>query len=108
MHVTRFSAVLKSTLGDLSDSEKTILGCDIQVTLYFTRTEKTFARICGIAPEKGIRGGPSAVSIHLRYGWSLGGANDRYLFGGEESDQLLGRLLALLPFTDLLTDFLAG
>ncbi len=38
-------------------------------------------------------GGPTAVSVYLRAGWSLGNVQDRYIFEGEGSDQFCGRAL---------------
>ena len=45
----------------------------------------------------------SAIAIYLRAGWSLGNVQDRYLFAGSGSDQLVGRAIACLPITS--TDF---
>ena len=45
-------------------------------------------------------GGPSAVQVFLRAGWSLGNVQDRYLFNGDGGDQLTGRTVCGLPNTD--------
>jgi hypothetical protein len=33
----------------------------------------------------------SAVAVYLRAGWSLGNVQDRYIFSGAGSDQVVGR-----------------
>ncbi len=38
-----------------------------------------------------LPGGPSAVSVFLRAGWSLGNVKDRYIHEGDGADQLAGR-----------------
>jgi hypothetical protein len=39
----------------------------------------------------GFPGGPQAVSIWLRAGWSLGTVQGRYIFAGSGGDQFVGR-----------------
>ena len=39
----------------------------------------------------GFPGGPQAVSIWLRAGWSLGAVQGRYIFAGSGGDQFVGR-----------------
>lgn len=46
----------------------------------------------GIASFLGcLTGGPSAIAIYLRAGWSLGAVTARYIFEGGGGDQLCGR-----------------
>ena len=45
----------------------------------------------------GQPGGPSAMSICIRGGWSLGGVKDVYMTYEAEGDAFCGRMLALLP-----------
>jgi hypothetical protein len=45
----------------------------------------------------GSTGGPSIVCVCLRYGWSLGHVQHRYLRYEAASDQILGRVVAALP-----------
>ena len=45
----------------------------------------------------GQPGGPSAMSICIRGGWSLGGVKDVYMTYQAEGDTFCGRMLALLP-----------
>ncbi len=39
----------------------------------------------------------SAVQVYLRAGWKIGGAADRYIFGGAGGDQIVGRTICGLP-----------
>lgn len=54
----------------------------------------------------GQPGGPSAMSICIRGGWSLGGVKDVYMTYEAEGDAFCGRMLALLPL--LQSDFAAS
>ena len=45
----------------------------------------------------GQPGGPSAMSICIRGGWSLGGVKDVYMTYQAEGDAFCGRMLAMLP-----------
>ena len=61
----------------------------------------------------GTRGGPTAIAIYLRAGWSLGLVQSRYILEGEGGDQVCGRAATGLPLTDtsfanLPAHFLAG
>jgi hypothetical protein len=47
-----------------------------------------------------IPGGPTAVAIYLRAGWSLGPVQSRYILEGEGSDQLAGRTASGHSLTD--------
>lgn len=48
----------------------------------------------------GLNGGPSAIQIYLRAGWSLGNVQNRYIFDGPGGDQLCGRAATGLCLTD--------
>ena len=48
----------------------------------------------------GLAGGPSAVAIYLRAGWSLGPVTSRYILEGQGNDQLCGRAATGLPITE--------
>ena len=45
--------------------------------------------------------GPSPVTVFLRMSQTLGQLKDRYIFQGDGADQLCGRMVACLPFSDL-------
>jgi hypothetical protein len=45
----------------------------------------------------------SAIAVYLRAGWSIGNVQDRYIFSGSGSDQVVGRAVAGLPINS--TDF---
>ena len=47
-----------------------------------------------------LAGGPSAVAIYLRAGWSLGPVTSRYILEGQGNDQLAGRAATGLPITE--------
>lgn len=49
----------------------------------------------------GTPGGPTAISIYLRAGWSLGPVQSRYILEGEGGDQVCGRAATGLPVTDV-------
>ncbi len=44
--------------------------------------------------------GPSPVTVYIRMGHSLGKLKDKYIFFGEGADQLCGRTLSGLPYSD--------
>lgn len=48
----------------------------------------------------GSPGGPTAIAIYLRAGWSLGPVQSRYILEGEGGDQVCGRAATGLPLTD--------
>lgn len=48
----------------------------------------------------GTPGGPTAIAIYLRAGWSLGPVQSRYILEGEGGDQVCGRAATGLPLTD--------
>ena len=49
----------------------------------------------------GTPGGPTAIAIYLRAGWSLGPVQSRYILEGEGGDQVCGRAATGLPLTDI-------
>ena len=49
----------------------------------------------------GIPGGPTAISIYLRAGWSLGNVQNRYILDGGGGDQLCGRAATGLDINDV-------
>ena len=49
----------------------------------------------------GTPGGPTAIAIYLRAGWSLGPVQSRYILEGEGGDQVCGRAASGLPLTDV-------
>ena len=72
----RFSMILNSVVGSLTDAEAGLLGARRQdIGMHSTRKG---------APTHclGITEGPSPIQIFLRAGWSLGNVQDRYLFAG--------------------------
>lgn len=46
-------------------------------------------------------GGPSGTAVNLRAGWREEKSRERYTFPTEGQDQFLGRVLALLPISDM-------
>lgn len=46
-------------------------------------------------------GGPTAISIWLRAGWSLGNVQDRYIYQGAGGDQYVGRAATLLDLNSV-------
>ena len=73
----RFSQILSTVIGDLSDAEAGILGARKQ-DIGTHSTRKGAPTYC-----LGITEGPSPIQVFLRAGWSLGNVQDRYLFAGE-------------------------
>ena len=49
----------------------------------------------------GTPGGPTAIAIYLRAGWSLGPVQSRYILEGEGGDQVCGRAACGLLLTDV-------
>jgi len=45
-------------------------------------------------------GGPTAIAIYLRAGWSLGNVQQRYILAGDGGDQVCGRAATGLKITD--------
>jgi hypothetical protein len=46
-------------------------------------------------------GGPGAISIYLRAGWSIGSVSSRYIFESEGNDQFVGRAATGLNINDV-------
>ena len=89
----RFSKWLRNLL-DSKEEDLMALGIDI-------------AEIGTHSFRKGISsyissfpGGPSAVAVWLRAGWSLGKVQSRYIFEGQGGDQFVGRCAAGLDVTN--------
>jgi hypothetical protein len=90
----RFSDVLGRTIGSLPVIDLPRLGGE-KKQLGTHSVRKGAASYCA-----GMINGPSTVQVFLRAGWSLGNVQDRYLFAGAGGDQLTGRVLTGLPFTE--------
>ena len=59
---------------------------------YYNTTKPIYSSLQGIATFlSGIPGGPTAIAIYLRAGWSLGPVQSRYILEAGGSDQLCGR-----------------
>ena len=91
---SRFSDALSRIIAAVPVSDVHLLGAE-QKQLGTHSVRKGAAAYCA-----GMLSGPSTVQVFLRAGWSLGNVQDRYLFAGAGGDQLTGRVLAGLPFTD--------
>jgi len=91
---SRFSEVLSCAIESLPESDLPRLGGE-RKQLGTHSVRKGAASYCS-----GMVNGPSTVQVFLRAGWSLGNVQDRYLFAGAGGDQLTGRVLSGLPFTD--------
>ena len=90
----RWSQLLGQVIGSLSEEDVRLLGAEKkQIGSHSVR--KGGATYCA-----GMVNGPSSIQVFLRAGWSLGNVQDRYLFAGAGGDQLTGRALSGLPFTD--------
>jgi hypothetical protein len=90
----RFSKLLGRILDKMDENEANKLGAKKeQIGTHSAR--KGSPTYC-----LGMVGGPSAVQVFLRAGWSLGNVQDRYLFNGDGGDQLTGRVACGLPNTD--------
>jgi hypothetical protein len=90
----RWSSTLARTIACVPPSDTYLLGGE-KKQLGTHSVRKGAATYCA-----GMVNGPSAVQLFLRAGWSLGNVHDRYLFAGAGGDQLTGRVLSGLPFTD--------
>ena len=90
----RFSDNLSRIIAAVPSSDVHLLGGE-RKQLGTHSVRKGAASYC-----TGMINGPSTVQIFLRAGWSLGNVQDRYLFAGAGGDQLTGRVLSGLPFTD--------
>jgi hypothetical protein len=90
----RFSDTLLRIISAVPASDVHLLGGE-KKQLGTHSVRKGAASYCA-----GMINGPSTVQVFLRAGWSLGNVQDRYLFAGAGGDQLTGRTLSGLPFTD--------
>jgi hypothetical protein len=72
----RFSEILSVILGEVSESQKMLLGSDVKDIGTHS------ARKGASTHALGMVGGPTPVQVFLRAGWSLGNVKDRYLFAG--------------------------
>ena len=91
---SRFSDLFKKTIALLPQSEAQQLGGS-KGELGTHSVRKGSVTYCG-----GMVNGPSPMHIYLRAGWSLGAVQDRYLFAGSGGDQMTGRVLSGLPFSE--------
>jgi hypothetical protein len=90
----RFAHLLQEMISGLTDEEIRLLGCEVEdVGMHSER--KGSSTYC-----LGQIGGPTPISVFLRMGQSLGQLKDRYIFFGEGADQLCGRMVCGLPFSD--------
>lgn len=90
----RFSHLLTETVANLSEAEAKQLGC-LQEDVGMHSERKGSGTYC-----LGQVGGPTPVSVFLRMGQSLGTLKDRYIFACEGADQLCGRMVCGLPYSD--------
>jgi hypothetical protein len=90
----RWSEALGRILSLLPEADVRMLGAE-KKQLGTHSVRKGAATYC-----TGMVNGPSTVQVFLRAGWSLGNVQDRYLFAGAGGDQLTGRVLCGLPFSD--------
>lgn len=80
-----------------ADNKVVLMNQGIEVSMIGTHSFRK-----GVASYlSGTPGGPTAISIYLRAGWSLGPVQSRYIMEGEGSDQLCGRAAAGLPVTEV-------
>lgn len=93
MQDSRFSAMLRQILAHLTTDELANVG-SIQSDVGTHSSRKGAASYVS-----SVVGGPTAISIFQRAGWSLGNVRDRYIFEGDGSDQLCGRTICGLPIT---------
>ncbi len=91
---SRFSAILRSVVDNLTDAEmKLIGGCKKNIGTHSPRKGAPTHALSQVE-------GPSAVQVFQRAGWSLGNVPDRYLWSGKGGDQLVGRTVCGLPMSD--------
>jgi hypothetical protein len=90
----RFSKWLKHACGT-SSNELLLMGLIISEigTHSFRKGIATFL--------SSIPGGPTAIAIYLRAGWSLGPVQSRYILEGQGGDQLCGRAATGLSLTEM-------
>jgi hypothetical protein len=90
----RWSALLCQVIVSMPETDVRMLGAE-RKQLGTHSVRKGAATYC-----TSLVNGPSTVQVFLRAGWSLGNVQDRYLFAGAGGDQLTGRVLCGLPFSD--------
>jgi integrase len=91
---SRFSKWLKNLCIENKDL---LLNQGVEISMIGTHSFRK-----GIASFlSGTPGGPTAISIYLRAGWSLGPVQSRYILEGEGGDQVCGRAACGLPLTDV-------
>jgi hypothetical protein len=85
-------------LGNLcTENKDLLLNQGVEISMIGTHSFRK-----GIASFlSGTPGGPTAISIYLRAGWSLGPVQSRYILEGEGGDQVCGRAASGLPLTDV-------
>jgi len=83
-------------LGQLSEAQLMILGVKLSVEFGTHSARKGVGTYC-----LGQVGGPTPISVNLRMGHSLGKIRDKYIFVSEGGDQLCGRTVCGLDFTDI-------
>lgn len=91
----RFSSILAKVLNGLTDDEEHRLGAKKKEIGTHSARKGAASYCCGMV------GGPSAIQVYLRAGWSLGNVQDRYLFSGNGGDQITGRVVSGLPYNDV-------
>jgi hypothetical protein len=80
-----------------ADNKRLLVNQGIDISMIGTHSFRK-----GIASFlSGTPGGPTAISIYLRAGWSLGPVQSRYILEGEGGDQVCGRAATGLPLTDV-------
>ncbi len=90
---SRFTKYLRSIIGD---NEQALLDFGLEIkdlgTHSFRKGTATYL--------SGMPGGPTAIAIYLRAGWSLGNVQQRYILSGDGGDQVCGRAASGLKITD--------
>lgn len=91
-----FSNILHRELDNMTTEELAVLGGETPEDIGTHSIRKGAASFCC-----GMVGGPNAVQVYLRAGWSLGKVQDCYLFDCEGGDQLCGRAVSGLEMTGI-------
>jgi hypothetical protein len=92
---SRYSAILVKVLSELDINEENRLGAKRNQIGTHSARKGAASYCCGMV------GGPSSIQVYLRAGWSLGNVQDRYLFSDNGGDQITGRVVSGLPYTDI-------
>jgi len=93
----RFSELLGRVIASFKDDNSLIHALGAEKNQLGTHSIRKGA----VSYCNGMMSGPSMTQIFLRAGWSPGNVQDRYLFAAAGGDQLTGRTIAGLPFTDV-------